>query len=47
APALGDIGTTQTTLPKEALWICNFAMIAGRREIFTILVLFMPDFWRK
>ncbi|MDN9007533.1 potassium transporter TrkG [Francisella tularensis] len=46
-PGLGDIGSNFKNLPKEALWICNFAMIAGRLEIFTILVLFMPDFWRK
>ena len=46
-PGLGDIGTTFKTLPNEALWICDLTMIAGRLEIFTILVLFMPEFWRK
>lgn len=46
-PGLGDIGSNFKNLPKEALWICDFAMIAGRLEIFIILVLFMPDFWRQ
>lgn len=46
-PGLGDIGLSFRNLPKEALWICDFAMIAGRLEIFTLLVIFMPEFWRK
>ncbi|MED7819933.1 MULTISPECIES: potassium transporter TrkG [unclassified Francisella] len=46
-PGLGEIGSNFTNLPKSALWICDFAMIAGRLEIFTLLVLFIPDFWRK
>lgn len=46
-PGLGEIGTSFGTLPDKALWICDLTMIAGRLEIFTILVLFMPEFWRK
>jgi len=46
-PGLGDIGSNFKTLPSEAIWICDFAMIAGRLEIFTLLILFMPEFWRK
>ncbi|WP_150466802.1 TrkH family potassium uptake protein [Francisella sp. SYW-9] len=46
-PGLDQIGSNFKTVPDDALWICNFAMIAGRLEIFTVLVLFMPDFWRK
>ncbi len=46
-PGLGEIGETFKNLPDNALWICDFTMIAGRLEIFTLLVLFMPEFWRK
>ncbi|QIV95054.1 potassium transporter TrkG [Allofrancisella frigidaquae] len=46
-PGLGEIGSNFKNLPSQALWICNFTMIAGRLEIFTILVLFMPEFWKK
>jgi len=28
-------------------WICIFAMLLGRLEIFSVLVLFTPTFWRK
>ncbi|CAN5143552.1 TrkH family potassium uptake protein [soil metagenome] len=34
---LGDIAT----------WICSFAMILGRLEVFTILVLLTPQFWTE
>ncbi len=46
-PGLGEIGSNFANLPNTALWISDIAMIAGRLEIFTILVLFMPEFWRK
>lgn len=46
-PGLGEIGSNFKNLPSEALWICDFAMVAGRLEIFTLLVIFMPEFWRK
>jgi trk system potassium uptake protein TrkH len=29
------------------LWMCTAAMFLGRIEIFTVLVLFTPTFWRK
>jgi trk system potassium uptake protein TrkH len=28
-------------------WVCSFAMLLGRLEIFSILILFTPTFWRK
>ncbi|WP_150466803.1 potassium transporter TrkG [Francisella sp. SYW-9] len=46
-PGLGEIGSNFKNIPNGALWICDFAMIAGRLEIFTLLVLFIPEFWRK
>lgn len=46
-PGLGDVGTSFAPLNDAAKWICTFAMLLGRLEIFTILALFTPIFWRK
>lgn len=35
------------SLSTPAKWICSFAMLVGRLEIFTLLVLFSPTFWRR
>ncbi len=49
-PGLGEIigpaGNFQT-LPDAAKWLLCFMMVLGRLEFFTILVLFMPAFWRS
>jgi len=48
-PALGPItgpaGTFQP-LPDEAKWLLSAGMLLGRLELFTVLVLFYPAFWR-
>lgn len=46
-PGLGDIASNFTTVPPAAKWICVFLMLIGRLEVFTILVLFTPAFWRR
>ena len=33
-------------LSNFAKWVLSFAMLLGRLEIFTLLVLFFPSFWR-
>jgi trk system potassium uptake protein TrkH len=48
-PALGAVGPTETythipALGKIVLAVC---MLVGRLEVFTVLVLFFPSFWRK
>ena len=48
-PGLGDvIGPTgnYALLPDAAKWVLAFAMLIGRLEIFTVLVMFSPVFWR-
>jgi trk system potassium uptake protein TrkH len=40
-------GTTYGTLSDFQLWMCTAAMFLGRVEVFTVLVLFTPTFWRK
>ena len=34
-------------LPDAALWLLSFLMVLGRLEIFTLLLLFLPAFWRS
>lgn len=45
-PVIGPSGT-YTLLPVGAKWLLMFGMFLGRLELVTILVLFMPGFWRK
>lgn len=44
-PVVGPAGGF-ATIPDGALWILAFLMILGRVELFTILVLFSPRFWK-
>ncbi len=46
-PGLGDVGTNYSALGDTPLAILCFAMLLGRLEIFTFLVLFTPAFWKK
>lgn len=48
-PGLGDIvGPVGNfaALPPAAKWVLSIAMLLGRLELFTVLVLFRPEFWR-
>jgi len=44
-PALGDAGLHYADLNDTAKVILSFAMLLGRLEIYTLLVLLVPDFW--
>lgn len=48
-PGLGTVGPAENFahLPATAKWILSFCMLLGRLEIYTLLVLFAPEFWRK
>jgi trk system potassium uptake protein TrkH len=46
-PGLGDVSVNYASLPDYDKWVLCFAMLVGRLEIFTLLVLLMPAFWRK
>lgn len=49
-PTLGvEIGPTMSwaLLPQWVKWICSFLMLVGRLELFTVLVLFTPAFWKE
>ena len=48
-PGLGLVGPTQNYLavPLVGKWVLIIGMILGRLEIYTVIVLFMPEYWRK
>ena len=46
-PGLGDVASNYTGVNEAGKIILCFAMILGRLEIFTLLVLFTPAFWRR
>ena len=48
-PALGDFGPSNTyvALPQFGKWWASFLMLLGRLELFTVLILFSPFFWKK
>lgn len=45
-PGLGDVATSFKTVGDPVKWLACFAMLLGRLEIFTILVLLSPKYWR-
>ncbi|WP_304439593.1 potassium transporter TrkG, partial [Oleiphilus sp. HI0123] len=46
-PGLGDVAQHYGDIPDTAKWVLCFAMLMGRLEIFTLLILFTPAFWRN
>lgn len=46
-PGLGDVATNFTTVGPVVKWLAVFSMLAGRLEIFTLLILFLPAYWRN
>lgn len=48
-PGLNVVGPAQNygVLSDAATWVCSFAMLLGRLEVFSVLILFTPAFWRK
>jgi trk system potassium uptake protein TrkH len=48
-PAIGSVSPVDNYahLTDAAKWFCSFLMLIGRLELFTVLILFTPFFWRK
>ena len=48
-PAIGSVSPVDnfSHLTIAAKWFCSFLMLIGRLELFTVLILFTPFFWRK
>lgn len=45
-PGLGEVAAHFGNIPDASKWILIIAMVFGRLEIFTLLVLFTPAFWK-
>lgn len=48
-PALGDVGPSESfsSIPSEGLWLLSLCMIMGRLEVFSLLILFLPQTWQQ
>ena len=48
-PGLGRLGPIESyqAIPVFAKWFMSFAMLVGRLEFFTVLLIFTPAFWKK
>ena len=48
-PALGDLGPTDNYafIPDIGKWFLSFLMLVGRLEIYTVLIILTPMFWKK
>jgi trk system potassium uptake protein TrkH len=48
-PGLGVVGPASNfgVLTDFQTWVCTIAMLIGRLEIFTVLILFTPRFWQR
>jgi trk system potassium uptake protein TrkH len=48
-PGLGQVGPAGnfSGLTDLQTWVCSFAMLLGRLELLSLLVLFTPQFWRR
>ena len=47
-PGIGEVGATESfaAVPQGGLWFLSLLMLIGRLEVFTVLVLLLPAFWR-
>ncbi|UCD86195.1 MAG: TrkH family potassium uptake protein [Deltaproteobacteria bacterium] len=48
-PGLGSVGPSSNyaDIPLIGKWVLTFCMLLGRLEIYTVIILLVPEFWRK
>ncbi|MGQ0699069.1 MAG: TrkH family potassium uptake protein [Panacagrimonas sp.] len=46
-PGLGPINASMASISDFGKWVLTFTMLLGRLEIFTLLIVFTPSFWRR
>lgn len=48
-PGIGDVGPVNnfSAVPAVGKWVLSFLMLLGRLELFTVLILFTPYFWKR
>lgn len=45
-PGLGEVSSTFATMSPTVKWLAMLGMLIGRLEVFTLLILFLPSYWR-
>jgi trk system potassium uptake protein TrkH len=45
-PGLGKVAVTFAEVNEAVKWLGTFAMLLGRLEVFTLLIIFLPSYWR-
>jgi trk system potassium uptake protein TrkH len=45
-PGMGEVATSFASVNTGVKWLAIFGMLVGRLEVFTLLILFLPSFWR-
>lgn len=46
-PGLGEVASNFATVSPVVKWLGVFGMLVGRLEVFTLLILFLPAYWRR
>ena len=48
-PGLGSVGPTDNYahIPMFGKWVLSFCMLLGRLEIYTVLIIFLPEAWKR
>lgn len=46
-PGLGDVADNYRSISDSGKWILSFAMLLGRLELFSLLVVLTPEFWKR
>ncbi|MBF0204755.1 MAG: TrkH family potassium uptake protein [Desulfamplus sp.] len=48
-PGFGDVGPVDnfSAMPAATKWLLSWCMLLGRLEIYTVIILFVPEFWKK
>jgi trk system potassium uptake protein TrkH len=48
-PGIGSVGPVEnySHIPIFGKWFLSFLMLLGRLELFTVLIIFAPSFWKK
>ncbi len=48
-PGFGTVGPVENfaSIPTLGKWLLAWCMLIGRLEIYTMIILFVPEFWRK
>lgn len=47
-PGFGSVGPTENyaSIPEAGKWLLSFCMLLGRLEVYTVITLFVPAFWK-